>query len=118
MRRVLASRDKRIGVCLDVGWVTSAGFDAAEVFRSYGDRVYDMHFKDKQPDPADKKSGWSDTLIGQGRANYAGLFRAIEEARWAGVLAIETDSGAFARSPGPLVQSAAEVFAHFRGVAR
>ena len=29
------------------GWITAAGFDSAEVVRSYCDRVYDMHLKDK-----------------------------------------------------------------------
>src|ERR1044071_6459794 len=44
VKKVLAERDHRIGVCLDIGWVTAAGFDAAEIFREYGaDRVYDMH---------------------------------------------------------------------------
>jgi sugar phosphate isomerase/epimerase len=59
VKKILASRDRRIGVCLDVGWVTAAGFDAAAVFRDYGaDRVFDMHFKDKVSDPAvkDQKS--------------------------------------------------------------
>ena len=47
VKKVLAGRDHRIGVCLDIGWVTAAGFDCAKVFHEYGDRVYDMHFKDK-----------------------------------------------------------------------
>lgn len=110
VRQVLASRDKRIGVCLDVGWVTAAGFDAADIFRRYGDRVYDLHLKDKKPDKSDKKSGWADTPIGRGAANYTGLFRAIKEAGWSGVMAIETDSAQFAKAPGPLVEGAEDFF--------
>ncbi len=112
VRKILATRDARIGVCLDVGWVTAAGFDAAEVFRGYGDRVYDMHFKDKRVEKtADGKSVPIDTGIGEGQANYAGLFAAIKETDWSGVMAIETDSKAFAEDPNRLVAGAKKFFA-------
>jgi sugar phosphate isomerase/epimerase len=32
VKAILHGRDPRMGVCLDVGWVTAAGFDAAKVF--------------------------------------------------------------------------------------
>ena len=47
-QQVLAKRDPRIGVCLDAGWITQAGFDAAKVFQDYRGRVFDIHFKDKK----------------------------------------------------------------------
>lgn len=112
VQKVLAERDHRIGVCLDVGWVTAAGFDAAKIFRSYGDRVYDLHFKDKKIEQsADGKSVPIDTEIGQGQANYAGLFAAIKETKWSGVMAIETDNKAFAADPNRLVSEAKAFFA-------
>ena len=112
VRRVLAQRDARIGVCLDVGWITAAGFDAAEVFRSYGHRVFDLHIKDKQLEKAaDGKVVPVDTEIGRGHANYAGLFAAIKETKWSGVMAIETDSKAFAEDPNRLVAEAKKFFA-------
>lgn len=112
VRQVLAARDRRIGVCLDVGWVTAAGFDAAEVFRAYGDRVFDLHFKDKVVETStDGKKVALDTEIGQGAANYTGLFAEIKKSRWSGVLAIETDSKAFAEDPNRLVAEARAFFA-------
>jgi sugar phosphate isomerase/epimerase len=99
VKKVLAARDRRIGVCLDIGWVTAAGFDAAAVFRDYGaDRVYDMHFKDKviEQDAKTGKATPVDTEIGKGKSNYAGLFAEIKKSGWSGVMAIETDSKAFA----------------------
>lgn len=112
VKQVLARRDRRIGVCLDVGWVTAAGFDAAAVFRDYGDRVYDLHFKDKVVEVAkDGKKVPVDTEIGQGKANYAGLFAEIRKSGWSGVLAIETDSKAFAEDPNRLVAGAKAFFA-------
>jgi L-ribulose-5-phosphate 3-epimerase len=112
VREVLAKRDRRIGVCLDVGWVTAAGFDAAEIFRSYGDRVFDIHFKDKVVETsADGKKVPLDTEIGKGAANYAGLFAELKKSGWTGVMAIETDSKAFAEDPNRLVSEARAFFA-------
>jgi sugar phosphate isomerase/epimerase len=112
VKQVLAKRDRRIGVCLDVGWVTAAGFDAAAVFRDYGDRVYDIHFKDKVVETsADGKKTPVDTELGKGKANYTGLFAAVKQSGWSGVFAIETDSKAFAEDPNRLVAEGKAYFA-------
>lgn len=111
VKAVLATRDARIGVCLDVGWITAAGFDAAKVLAEYGDRVYDMHFKDKMVERTPEGKWVSvDTEIGKGNANYKGLFEVIRKTRWSGVLAIETDSRAFAEDPQHLVGEAKHFF--------
>jgi L-ribulose-5-phosphate 3-epimerase len=111
VKKVLAARDRRIGVCLDIGHVTSAGFDAAEVYRDYGDRVYDMHLKDKIIEvSADGKKTPVDTEIGKGKANYTGLIAEIKKSKWSGVMAIETDSKAFAEDPNKLVAEAKKFF--------
>lgn len=111
VKKVLAGRDLRIGVCIDVGWVTAAGFDVAKVFNDYGaERVFDMHFKDKILAVSDGKTVPLDTELGRGNANYRGLFAAIKQTGWSGVMAIETDSKAFAEDPNPLVAAAAEYF--------
>lgn len=111
VKAVLAKRDRRIGVCLDVGWVTAAGFDAAAVYRDYGDRVFDMHFKDKTMQTVDGKVVAIDTELGKGKANYDGLFAEIKKSGWSGVMAIETDSKAFASDPNQLVSEAKVYFA-------
>ena len=112
VKAVLAKRDRRIGVCLDIGWVTAAGFDAAEVFRGYGDRVYDMHFKDKTTEnDAKGKATAVDTEIGKGKANYAALFAEIKKSKWSGVMAVETDHKGFAEDPNRLVSEAKKFFA-------
>jgi len=115
VQAILAKRDSRIGVCLDVGWVTAAGFDAAEVFRAYGNRVFDIHFKDKKVEKAaDGKDVVLDVELGTGAANYAGLFAAIKHSGWSGVMAIETDNRTFQTDPNQLVAEGAKYFAtHF-----
>ena len=92
VKKVLAARDPRIGVCLDIGWVTAAGFDVAKIFREYNGRVFDMHLKDKRSVPAaagamvkdkkgvEKPAGPTvlDVEIGTGQANYKDLFAEIK----------------------------------------
>lgn len=110
VKQVLAARDSRIGVCLDIGWVTAAGFDAAKVFREYNGRVYDMHLKDKKVEgPADKPVVL-DVEIGTGQSNFKGIFEEIKKANWTGVLAIETDNAGFHQDPNKLVAGAVTFF--------
>lgn len=112
VKKILAARDPRIGVCLDLGWVTAAGFDAAKVFHDYDGRVFDMHFKDKVTRTGpDGKVTAVDTEIGQGSVNYAGVFAEIRQSKWSGVMAIEVDSKSIADNPGPFVDHAARFFA-------
>ena len=104
VRAVLKHRDPRIGVCLDVGWVTAAGFDAARVFSEYEGRVFDIHLKDKRVEKVKEGEDVAvDTLIGEGSANLKGLFQKLAAAKWSGVLALETDSPIFAQDPSPFV---------------
>lgn len=107
VRQLIGHRDPRVGVCLDVGWVTSANFDAAQVFRDYQGRVFDIHLKDKTVTKTVKGDDVSvDTHIGEGQANYRGLFKALTDAGYTGRLAIETDSQEFARQPDEFVAKA------------
>jgi sugar phosphate isomerase/epimerase len=116
VKAVLAKRDHRIGVCLDVGWVTAAGYDAAKIFKDYGDRVYDIHFKDKKVEKAaDGKSVVLDVALGTGEANYQGLFAALKQTNWSGVMAIETDNRAFQADPSQMVSEGQKFFAKMMG---
>ena len=96
---ILMHRDRRLGVCLDVGWITAAGFDAAKVFREYEGRVFDIHLKDKKVEPGVGEPVAADTHIGQGNANLTGLFAELKKANWQGTLSLETDSQVFAQNP-------------------
>jgi sugar phosphate isomerase/epimerase len=110
IKKILAERDKRIGVCLDIGWITAAEFDAAKVFRDYDGRVFDMHMKDKRIDKSGEKPVVLDVEIGTGQANYKDLFAEIAKAKWSGVMAIETDNAGFAADPNRLVSEAVKFF--------
>lgn len=91
MKNVLKHRDAHIGVCLDVGWVASARFDPAKVFKEYEGRVYDIHLKDKKIEGGPHGDRDTDVFLGEGDANLAELFKTLKAAKWDGVMAIETD---------------------------
>ena len=53
--------------------------------------------------------------LGTGSANYAGLFAAIKQSGWSGVMAIETDRRTFQADPNQLVAEGAKFFAANHG---
>ena len=107
VKQVIGHRDARLGVCLDVGWITSSHFDAADVYRKYEGRVFDIHLKDKQVTKTAKGDDVAnDTHIGKGDSNYTGLFAELKKSGYTGRLAIETDSGEFAKAPDAFVDTA------------
>ena len=107
VKNILQHRDAHLGVCMDIGWITSANFDAAKVFKEYNGRVFDLHLKDKHVEKVKTGDDVSfDTEIGAGDANLKGLFKVLRESNYQGRLAIETDSQDFARNPAPFVDNA------------
>lgn len=104
VRNVIKHLDERIGVCLDTGWVTASGFDPSRVFRDYGPRVFDVHLKDKRTERTEGDDVHFDTYIGEGEGRLAAFVRLLREEGFEGVLALETDSPAFAREPGEFVR--------------
>jgi L-ribulose-5-phosphate 3-epimerase len=115
VKQVLAERDKRIGVCMDIGWVVAAGHDPLETYKGYNGRVSDMHFKDKKLVEQDGKQVPVDTLIGEGDASFVPLFDEMKRSAWKGVIAIETDSKEFQKDPTELVEGAKAFFAKHVG---
>lgn len=111
VKDVLAARDDRIGVCMDIGWVVAAGHDPVETYKGYNGRVADMHFKDKRVEDQDGKLVPIDTLIGEGDAAFVPLFDEMKRTAWQGVIAIETDSKEFQQDPTELVEGAKAFFA-------
>jgi L-ribulose-5-phosphate 3-epimerase len=92
VRTLLKHRDPRIGVCLDAGWIASGRMNPAGIFRDYQGRVFDIHLKDKKVTGGDKGDSSRDTFLGEGDAKLADLIKILQERKWDGVLAIETDN--------------------------
>ena len=110
LRTIIQHRDPRIGVCLDAGWITAAGFDAARVYKDYKGRVFDIHLKDKKVEAALGEPVSTDTHIGQGNANLKGLISELKREGWKGVMALETDSPIFAQKPAEFVDIGKKYF--------
>jgi sugar phosphate isomerase/epimerase len=107
---LLAGRDPRMGACLDSGWVTAAGYDAADVFRRYEGRVLDIHLKDLR---LTAMGEITHVALGEGQVNLTGLIDAARLAGFGGVAAIESDAdladaGDFVRSAAVFVTRSVE----------
>lgn len=106
VRALLKHRDKRMGVCMDAGWITSTGMDPTRIFKEYDGRVYDLHLKDKVVKKTEGDDVAMDTKIGEGQGKLENLLAELKRVNWPGVLAVETDSNEFARNPDDFVAGA------------
>lgn len=91
VQNLIMHRDRRIGVCLDVGWLATGRFDVGKVFREYDGRVFDIHFKDKLVVGGVDGDTATPAQIGAGSVDFRSLFKVLDQAGYGGVLAIETD---------------------------
>ena len=69
------SRDRRLGLCIDIGHTLRTGTDPIEACRTCRDRLYDMHVKDL----AVKTDKDSQVEVGRGVIDFPALFRTLIE---------------------------------------
>lgn len=81
----IAKRDKRIGVCMDVGHTVRAGEDPVALVSKLGPRLMDLHIKDLK----NKTDKASQVEAGQGAIDLAGLMKALHRRRYAGQVGLE-----------------------------
>lgn len=81
----LTGRDKRFGLCMDIGHATRAGVDPVKSVDECKDRLLDLHVKDLRV-KTDKES---QTEVGKGALDIPGLFRALEKIGFAGHIGLE-----------------------------
>lgn len=81
----IGNRDKRIGVCLDIGHERRSGMDPVAFIRKHADRIYDVHVKNIKIDPVANfaKEG------PRGELDIAGVFKALAEAGYDGCCHLE-----------------------------
>ena len=63
----------RIGVCYDIGNCTSYGFNCPDEIRILGDKIFEVHLKDRRVG-ADQSM-----LLGTGNADFTGCFLALKD---------------------------------------
>jgi sugar phosphate isomerase/epimerase len=101
------SRDKRLGLCIDVGHTLRTGTDPVKACRECRDRLYDMHVKDL----AAEKDKESQVAVGRGVIDFPGLFRTLIDIGYQGQVGLEYEINADAPMPGMI-----ESIAYMRGV--
>src|SRR5712692_2574474 len=82
---LIKDRDRRLGLCMDVGHTLRAGADPVKTVADCGDRLMDLHVKDLRSatDPE------SQVEVGKGIVDYPGLIRALHQRNFAGHVALE-----------------------------
>jgi sugar phosphate isomerase/epimerase len=101
------SRDKRLGLCIDVGHTLRTGTDPVEACRVCRDRLYDMHVKDL----AVRTDKESQVAVGRGVIDFPGLFKTLLDIGYQGQVGLEYEINAKDPLPGMI-----ESIAFMRGV--
>jgi sugar phosphate isomerase/epimerase len=83
--KLIKDRDRRLGLCMDVGHTVRAGADPVRTVTEVGDRLMDLHVKDlRSATDTD-----SQVEVGKGIVDYPGLIRALHQRSFAGHVALE-----------------------------
>lgn len=104
----IKKRDKRVGVCMDVGHTVRANVDPVKAVVQCGPRLFDLHVKDLK-DKADKNSR---TEVGMGIIDNAALLTALARRKFQGHVALEYEI-----KPEDPMPGIRESLAYLRGVA-
>jgi len=105
--RLIQSRDRRLGLCVDVGHTLRTGTDPIDAIVKHRDRVYDLHVKDLTS-ATDRES---QVEVGRGLLDVPRLMRALLEIDYAGQVGLEYEIKPDEPLPGVI-----ESIAYMRGV--
>lgn len=81
----IKNRDKRMGLCMDIGHATRAGADPAKVAVEYKDRLFDLHIKDVTGAVKDAKV----IEVGRGIIDFPALIKALNKIKYQGICSLE-----------------------------
>ena len=105
--QAVRNRDRRMGLCMDIGHTVRTGTDVARAIADAGPRLLDMHAKDLR----DVKVKESQCIVGEGAMPIPEIFQQLQAIRYAGYVNLEYEIDADDPLPG-MKQS----FAYMRGV--
>lgn len=103
----IRNRDKRMGLCMDIGHATRAGANLQKAVMEYKDRLFDLHIKDVASASKDAKG----IEMGRGVIDFVALFKALYKINYKGICSIEFEKDMTDPLPG-----LAESTGFFRGV--
>lgn len=105
--KLIKNRDKRFGLCIDVGHTLRAGVDPVQAVAEAGSRVLDLHLKDLRSQAEMN----SQVEVGKGVIDFPALFRTLLKVGFTGHAALEYEINA----DDPLV-GMKESLSYLRGV--
>jgi inosose dehydratase len=91
-----------VGLCLDTGHATYGGGSPVDLFERYRDRIWHVHFKDCEPDVAERarQEEWDYQTVlrhgvfcelGKGSVDFRTLLRTLEHTGYDGWIVVEQD---------------------------
>jgi inosose dehydratase len=103
----IKNRDPRMGLCIDIGHATRAGYLPEKAVKDFKDRLFDLHIKDVSLAAKDGKA----IEIGRGVINFPALVESLRKIKYQGVCSIEYEKD----MTDPLA-GIAESIGYFKGV--
>lgn len=104
---LIKNRDKRMGLCIDIGHTKRINRDPEQDLKDFFERVHDIHIKDVTAAEADGKT----TIIGRGVINFPSFMKTVAKMGYTGTLALEYEAEANDPLPGMM-----ESFGYTKGV--
>jgi sugar phosphate isomerase/epimerase len=104
---LIKNRDKRIGLCIDIGHTKRINRDPEQDLKDFSDRVFDVHIKDVTAANADGKT----CIIGRGVINFSSFMKAVVDLNYTGALSLEYEAEGKDPLPGMM-----ESFGYVKGV--
>jgi sugar phosphate isomerase/epimerase len=105
--RLVKDRDKRMGICMDVGHTVRIGEDPVAVIEECSARLYDFHLKDvTAPTPAGVP-----IEVGKGVIDIVGVLSTLVKLKYSNHINLEYEANADSPMPGILGS-----YAYIRGV--
>lgn len=104
---LIKNRDKRMGLCIDIGHTKRIGRDPEQDVKDYFDRVFDVHIKDVTAADKDGKT----CIIGRGVIDFPSFLNAVNKLGYKGTLALEYEAEGKDPLPGMM-----ESFGYVKGI--
>lgn len=104
---LIKNRDKRMGLCIDIGHTKRINRDPEQDLKDFFDRVIDVHIKDVTAANADGKT----CIIGRGVINFPSFMKSVVKLGYKGALSLEYEAEGKDPLPGMM-----ESFGFVKGV--
>ena len=104
---LIKNRDKRMGLCIDIGHTKRIGRDPEQDLKDYFERVFDIHIKDVTKAEKDGTT----CIIGRGVIDFTSFLKAVNKLGYKGTLALEYEAEGKDPLPGMM-----ESFGYVKGI--